>query len=296
MKSLKHIILISVAVMLVFSFNSCKKEGIYNPKQKIATIYKDYGDGQELYAKYIWNGNLLSSIIYPDAGATKYTYNSKNQTTKIEMEDSWADLEYDNAKLEEIKLYTEGTELCEIEFKHNGNKIVSAEMTIVDEELFFKQLVKKGSLTQHLFNAFVPSNMNMTLVHAYQNAPQSKGTGITLNINYSWAGKNISKVDASANILIFSLSMVSEYTYDNKTNPFYNGITFDFDDGDIFGFISSWMNQNNVLTCTSTMSVTGEEPEISQFSCQYEYEGNYPIKVVETEDDYCYATIYEYSK
>lgn len=307
MKTLKSIFVIAIAAMFVFSFTSCKKDGVYNPKQKISKIYDVYdedGDGvneEELYAQYIWNGNLLQKISYfGGESEVKYTYNSKKQATKIEMEDASADIEYDGSKLSKITAYQDGEKYFELAFEHNGNKIIAGKLTLENMEGFMKQLAKRGSLVQRIFNAFVPANMNETIAKHCENAKQSKGQSVTLDITYSWAGNNVSKVEISLNLFIYSVSVTGEYEYDNKLNPFYNGIILDFNDGNMDKWVSSWMDQNNMTKCVSTSS-SPEGKSIVTYTYDYKYDGDYPVDVTTTVtwqsgDQAGYILKYEYEK
>ena len=100
---MKRILLISAIALLAVAFVSCKKDGVYNPKHKVAKVYNEWTrttvttdasgsttriDSLNPYVaqEWAWGKKTLESITYKnDDGAVretkKYTYDDKNRIT-----------------------------------------------------------------------------------------------------------------------------------------------------------------------------------------------------------------------
>ena len=288
-------------LVLVVSFSACKKEGVYNPSKKIAAIYRTMEEepvykaaSKELIATYIWDGKLLSQIIYnySDPYTYTYKYNKQNQLIEVDMaSEGLMRVEYDGKNVKKVTFSMEGNELLGVEYIRDGKQITGADVDVSTDLL--EEFVKKNHshAIDDMLGTFLPFQMDKAFTqtmgkYAQHYSTDSKGS-LKGHINYEWNGKNVSKADFSLSIILASINMTSIYEYDNQINPFSGGLMANGEsiDTDILAMFHGWMNVNNVTKSTTSMNIEGEtETEI--ITCTYEYDNDdYPIKVL-TQDAY----------
>jgi hypothetical protein len=82
---------IAIASSVMFSFTSCKKDGVYKPKEKISQIFSQQSyysgvpeidqlfptEGKILEETWTWDGKLLSSIDYGGGYVAYFEYEKK---------------------------------------------------------------------------------------------------------------------------------------------------------------------------------------------------------------------------
>ena len=288
-------------LVLVVSFSACKKEGVYNPSKKIAAIYRTMEEepvykaaSKELIATYIWDGKLLSQIIYnySDPYTYTYKYNKQNQLIEVDMaSEGLMRVEYDGKNVKKVTFSMEGNELLGVEYIRDGKQITGADVDVSTDLL--EEFVKKNHshAIDDMLSTFLPFQMNKAFTQTMEKYAQhystdSKGS-LKGHINYEWNGKNVSKADFSLSIILASINMTSIYEYDNQINPFSGGLMANGEsiDTDILAMFHGWMNVNNVTKSTTSLNIEGEtETEI--ITCTYEYDNDdYPVKVL-TQDAY----------
>ena len=300
MKTLRNICIFMATIALVLSFSACKKEGVYNPSKKIAAIYRMMEDEPEykgaskaLIATYVWDGKLLSQIIYDnnnDPYTYIYTYNNKKQLIQVDMaSEGTMTVEYDGKNVDEISFSMNGSKLLDVEYIRKGNVITGADVDVSTDLL--EEFMKKdrSQVIQDMLGTFLPFQMDVAFTQTMEQMAQkysfdSKGS-LKGHIDYTWDGKNISKADFSLSILIYSVQITSTYQYDNQINPFSGGLMANGEsiDTDILAMFHGWMNVNNVTNSTTNLKAA-DENETTTISCQYEYdEDKYPTKVTTTD-------------
>lgn len=296
MKSLRNISIVIATLALVLSFSACKKDGVYNPSKKIAAIYRTMEDepsskgaSKELIATYVWDGKLLSQIIYngDEPYTYTYTYNNKKQLVAVDMASEGSiRVEYDGNKVEEVSFSINNSELLDVEFIRKGNQIIGADVEISTDLL--EELLKKkdNKVLCDVLSTFLPFQMDVAFTqtmkqYAQHYSADSKGS-LKGHIDYHWNGKNVSKAAFSLSFLIYSVQITSTYEYDNQINPFSGGLMANGEsiDEDILAMFHGWMNVNNITKSMTTMKAA-DETENSSITCSYEYDSdNYPVKVI----------------
>jgi YD repeat-containing protein len=282
--------------VLVVSFSACKKDGVYNPSKKIAAIYRTMEDepsskgaSKELIATYVWDGNLLSQIIYndDDPSTYTYTYNNKKQLIAVDMDSEGSiRVEYDGKNVEGVSFSMNNAELLDVQYIRKGNQIIGADVE-VSTDLLEELLNKKHSkVIRDALGIFLPYQMDIAFTQTMEQYAQhysadSKGS-LKGHIDYEWNGKNVTKASFDMSIIITSVQITSIYEYDNQINPFSGGMMANGEsiDTDILGMFHGWMNVNNITKSTVAMNVAGET-ETSGTTCTYEYDSDkYPVKVI----------------
>ena len=157
----KFVLLLAILLPVAASFTSCKKDGVYNPKQKISRIYYAYSSpdpffnsDKELKEIWDWDGNKLSTIAYYTKkgvdGTEKFSYDGKRLSRVDYVIPDGTNVAhvlyiYDGRKLDKMEYYS-GEELQEIhKYIYDGKKLSKVEVTfydILEANKFAQQMVK----------------------------------------------------------------------------------------------------------------------------------------------------------
>lgn len=294
---MKKILLVALAAMVAFTFSSCKKDGVYNPKHKIAKVYtgwtsvQTYTDASGSHTEtttvdpfvsqeWNWADKTLESIVnktrvvnyinnsvsYVDS-RTSYTYDDKNRITGMKYDDHAVEFAYnDDKKMSEIKT-KDGAELeSTVKFAYDGKLLSSIEVTN-----YYDYKKCEANLAKVL-----PAQI-MRSIELSINSVEAKDVHTsTTTITLEWDGKNVSQtVTKSAN-----RTVTTTYEYDGKLNPF-KGMYVAYDDCDFY-------SKNNVLKASSHVAAENISADyVDEYS--YEYDGKYPTLV-----KYVYVDEYEY--
>lgn len=268
--------LLPIAIALLFLATSCEKEGVYNPKQKIAHLYATQTTTQNgvtttidkyLWQNWNWDKNLLTSIDYymPD-GSLWYTesYQYDNQKRLIEIsstQDSKYAITYDGKHLSHIDCFYESELGQQIDFFYDGSLLTEIKSTI------FEDKGKSARLLPAVLQ-FIPNLPEQAANHILAKINSTKSGNMISTYKIEWAGKNISKITEDMSSDYFSFTVISEYTYDNKRNPFKNLFSTTFNE---------LYNANNVVKDSSIQTYSLSDDVFHSYTeYQYTYEGDYP--------------------
>ncbi|MBP5190892.1 MAG: hypothetical protein J6031_08280 [Bacteroidales bacterium] len=299
-----------MAIAAIGMFAACQKEGTFNPKEKIANVYEEYTSTSAWYngveweedthnqpkalsERWIWDGNLLSKIEYPEiyeidgVEATEnyvmtFTYDGK-QLVEANSEEERMVVTYDGKKLNKVDMYwgIQPNSITEpsvtYTFTYDGKKISKINVSMSDEDWKSNgSRMQKSRMIKMLTQSLLPSARDAEkLLVAAQKVAAKKGAkgSQTGELSLTWDGGNISKIVASYNGVQVA---TVEYTYDNKKNPYQ---------GFVFGLVGEtipsdeiglgFANENNITKMV--MSEFGEEPEVEEYT--YTYDGKWPVSV-----------------
>lgn len=101
----------------------------------------------------------------------------------------------------------------------------------------------------------------------------------------TYQGNNIVTVNNEVMVTDMSIKYTTNYTYDNKNNPFYQNCYSD---------VVSYASKNNVIYSNTKMYIDDIAYSEQSFSCSYTYDNNWPIEGLVTYEDVVYSTIIEY--
>lgn len=264
-----------LALVSLFLFSSCEKEGVYNPKQKIDRIYysaeiNDHGEtfniDKLLKEEWNWNGNLLESIAYYDdegnqAAVETYEYDGDRLVRIHYGYEGRYEFEYDGKRLSSVKCYAGDAVVNEVEVIHDGKKIVALNVTEWANDFYSETLPMRASVLRHLVPNISEQAANQLLAQTRQ--ANEKMCDIHYSFLFEWDGKNISKITETGD----AGTQVFEYTYDNMKNPF-KGL-FDINE---LEFYSLCVSENNVLSETIHLADTLIVGEYT-----FTYDGKYPV-------------------
>ena len=294
---------------MAVAFVSCQKDGVYNPKKRVAKVYNEWttttvttdSDGSRTVTEaqnpyvaeeWTWGDKTLSSVMYKDkdgkvTSTVNYTYDDDNRITGSSCGSEKAEYVYnDDKKLQSIKI-TDGPDYS-----------LTIEITYEDKVPASVKTVR--SYTFKKLSAFEKSIVPSYICEAIEAEQMLQKTTVssTYNTTIEWDGKNISKVVTTGEN---GYSNTTTYEYDGNTNPFkgmYAGLEGDFDVA---------YSVNNVVKATNSR-VDGSTTITSVNEYAYEYDGKFPTKVsttTETENtilgvNYKRTTVntttYEYTK
>ena len=328
---MKKLLVLTMAAAVVSLMGACKKEGVYNPKQKIAKVYNEssstdsYFDGtewhtnsrtqpKELIEEWTWDGKLLTQIAYPYTSEdgngnvttmyeyTKFTYDGK-QLTEVNSDWERMLITYDGKKLDKIELYYSDDKASSepnaiFTFTYDGKKISKMTANIENED-FGKGKngrPQMGRMTRMLLQSLTPdaSGTEKMLAATCEKARKAGAKGrVNVDMLLTWDGNNISKIESK---YMGTTVQTIEYTYDDKNNP-YQGFLFTIvGDLQVEDNPLAFGNENNI-TSVKMYEPGDEEPYTESFT--YTYDGKWPVSCTskhENSDDnnrYSYtSTIY----
>jgi hypothetical protein len=284
-------------------FSACKKDGVYNPKEKIAAIYQssDYsysyyneqtGAWEEEYShnspkslaeKWNWDGKKLSSIDFyyteeDENGnsvnlkeyTVNFTYDGK-QLTKVTDDsepNSYIEYSYDGKKIDKITMFYNGAAVETYTFSYDGKKIDKITLTYEENDWDTKSLRKHNVLQNIVWRSLIPDVSNASETASMVKRASKGSKSETMTVSLTWDGNNISKASSGEDAI--------EFTYDDKKNPL-GGFLGSFG-GEITDAVSEGFdcfNKNNVLTVKETFEGDSDYSETINFS--YTYDGKWPV-------------------
>ncbi len=296
-------------MVLMVLFAACtEKEGVYNPKKKIAKIYTSsvshYGRydpetgtlynqntfsyDKQLSEEWTWDGNKLSKItVYPISPAPNdqerghddihFTYDG-NQIQRIESENEYMTFTYDGKKLQQIQLFSTGSSnpFETYTFTHEGNKVTKVVFAFED------LLINKTSVNQMkkiLFRFILPSaeKANKALATLQQAAAKGSADGmVSIPMELTWTGDNVTGINA--NYLFPGMtgpearSLSATFEFDDKCNPFKNNFLLGMNDGSFSVF-----NENNMTKSTTITRFGDGYPFTDEITYSYTYDNQWPL-------------------
>lgn len=302
MKRILCILLVAAVSMAVVS---CKKEGSFNPKEKIVAIYQQQtsvtGDETTNVAKYkaedwVWEGKLLKEqISYNEDGTVlsrqMMTYKG-GRLVKVadESGDMYTEYTYKSGKLTRIAMVSEGEELFAADVEHDGSNISKMKMSIDIPDSMTAKFAERSLamvIPQQLASLLMPT---LTMV---QHGNQAEKQSMAISINFTYTDKNLTKM---AVVVSGFTIMTVTCTYDDMKNPMQG----------CFAMLSpSTLSKNNIVETKTGGMISSMEglPLPGNQKCSYTYTASdFPetmtTSFTTTEDDVTTTTtsttFYEY--
>lgn len=270
MKRIFCILLIAAVSMAAVS---CKKEGSFNPKEKIVAIYQQQtsvtGDETTNVAKYkaedwVWEGKLLKEqISYNEDGTVlsrqMMTYKG-GRLVKVadESGDMYTEYTYKSGKLTRIAMVSEGEEMFAADVEHDGSNISKMKMSIDIPDSMTSKFAERSLamvIPQQLASLLMPT---LTMV---QHGNQAEKQSMAININFTYTDKNLTKM---AVVVSGFTIMTVTCTYDDMKNPMQG----------CFAMLSpSTLSKNNIVETKTGGMINSMEglPIPGNQKCSYTY-------------------------
>lgn len=282
---MKRILLISAIALLAVAFVSCKKDGVYNPKHKVAKVYNEWTrttvttdasgsttriDSLNPYVaqEWAWGKKSLSSIMYKDSDGrvsetVNYTYDDKNRIVGSTGADNRkAEYVYnDDKKLQTVKISQGDHSEAVMEITYDG-KVPTTITTVYTYTI--------GKKVSDFARTIIPSYI-CDAIEANDISAKTTTISYTYTSVLEWDGKNISQVVTTSDD---NYKHTITYEYDGKTNPFAG--MYCSEDYEVF------YSKNNIVKRTESY-VEGNKTitEVDEYA--YEYDGKMPVKVITTD-------------
>ena len=279
------------AVIALFTACNKNQEGVFNPSKKIQKIYSVDNSGEkELVEVWNWEGKILSSIVNVDGDYTSsFSYDKKKRLVAIDTKDSHSEFTYDGNYLLRVVSSSNGEVEGTIDVVHENGKISELKMDVagLDLDLFKKSIANP---MRFVLPEAIPAVESMV-----KECPKS-AKNMQINAKLTWNGDNVSTMQITSNVPVLgTVTLTTDLTYDSKNNPIYGSFA------SIMSAASEifFLNKNNPMTKKSTLQSTLINRTLDSSEYSYEYEGNYPTKVIckTTDGDGdidVETTIYEY--
>ena len=310
---MKKLLVVLISGVLVLSFTSCKKDGVYRPGKKISQIYTEspvyeevYNEDEDYYDEvptgetiltlsqnWLWNGNLLEEKEIYDGleitGRYFFTY-EKNRLIRvmktwkepIEYSGQYAYV-YDKNKLDKIVIddYDGGSEM---NFVYDKNTLKEVNIFYDND---YDRSISPAEILEPLAmvldnNVFASLEANEAFVaDLTENISKSQKSLQNIKITFEWTKKNISKMTITSSN--FPVTYDVTFSYDKKVNPFCGLLFTEALEAVSYAPTASSSNvlmfsANNVTEMKMLASAPGHSSS-STTTISYEYDGNYPTKI-----------------
>ena len=286
------VLLLTVCV----SFNSCDKEGVYNPKQKIKKIYEEYSGGPKVLTEgWTWEKKHLTKIDYYDDNeiySTNRFFYEKNRLVKVENDDKdYSVITYDGNKYKKVEAYSEGELFITLNYHYDKNKVSKIDIVFHDINFDYYKKLEKGSLS-----TLISKEIILQIINQLANNDDAKVTSsMTATITFKYDGDNvkeevmetISKYEPMPGVKYQSNNKqtLTFNSYDNMQNPYYKFL----ETGGELSSKNNPLDVNIVQTFTFTTStdypgldpITNTTTSTNRITYTYTYEKKYPVKIVE---------------
>ena len=140
------VVLITICVLL----NSCKKEVVYNPEQRIRRIYNNAS--KDLQQEWNWKDNRLASILYYNNygfPCIEYYHYKNDKLVKVEDKNGYYQISYSNSRYKKIEYFNnEERILGTWDFSYRNNKVYQINFKYSDSYLIDK-VKESGFLWVH---------------------------------------------------------------------------------------------------------------------------------------------------
>ncbi|MDR2557096.1 MAG: hypothetical protein LBC49_05225 [Bacteroidales bacterium] len=279
-------VLITIIAAIVL-FAGCAKDGVFDPNGKIKKIYRssvyyDYENPKELKERWTWDGDLLKKIEHIYNGRTQmsveFQYDGKRVFRIIEDDDTKYVFEYKGSKIEKITIWYYDEKDADIEYIYKNSKIVEQKITFYDE-FFGPDFAPSKSPLRFFVSQKMLYSLNKIMAKRNSKGKEASASAV---FSYEYEKDNVktaslvyTETDGEDT---YKSTAKEEYTYDDKSNPFYNYPIPDTDGG-----IATQLSKNN---CTKIIYsyidekngvVVFEELDSSEI-CTYKYDDDLPVE------------------
>lgn len=290
---MKRFVICLAAIGLIFSFNACKKDGVYNPSKKVSKIYTEvylYDSAGSvtcsipvLSENYTWDKNRLKELdsyiegrqigkqifVYDGNRLARIDHVYPDYPTEIEYQTIFS---YEGSKLHKATILEEGDIEIEMEYIYDKNKISEIVYTIYNEGLRSANILEplKQVMDPNVVEVLSSDKEILACMEAKNGLTHKAGVE-TRKVFLEWEKDNISQIKVEDGHFTRNVSL----TYDNKKNPFYSRPIEDITEvSPAYSMFSYFCNKNNIvqMESTSPMGLT------RTVSIEYEYDGSYPVK------------------
>lgn len=299
-------------------------DGVFNPMMKIANV-----TGDNINEDWTWTNDQLTAIQYQNVSST-ISYNG-NQMSEITMSTTDAttntQFTYNNNQLIQVKNSLNNTNAVNLTLQHNANNKISYADIQINQTYatsifnqLFDQFFNKHTKGTYNPNAKIDienatgkatlnwngNNMNKMIANFNTKFTITAGEikQMLENIDPSILGNYASIIDAinllpntTALPIKCTINDTTNYTFDNKNNPYYGFLCYELETSEI---VLKGLSQNNVLTSQTNNGVIvtihipllGDQsipiplPSYSQ-SYQYQYNAKgFPTEVTSNKNSY----------
>ncbi|MDR2868571.1 MAG: hypothetical protein LBV46_03410 [Bacteroidales bacterium] len=316
----KNLFLLVTATLL---FAACQKDGVYNPKEKIASIttnytftmtYPDFPElnntdmDEQWTEQWTWDKKLLKHIDAGDGYFLDFQYDGK-QIQKIVTHDGYYQYTYKDKKVDKVE-YFEGTELVgTISYQYEGKKVSTITNTYSFEGNNDILSKKKAQIQKKALSFMLPNSLIKESHQHSAKLAKKIGMGakelvqVVSKTTLTWDGDNVSKMTTTTQYGSAGIAFteITEFTYDNKNNPYYHA--FDVIEESEY---NTNLSKNNVTKIKIT-SIDSEYPDFfaqEEYNYTYKYDSsNFPTSIIQSnewvdpeaieDDDTYYPGIYK---
>jgi len=274
---MKKIPFILIVFLTLFLISGCQKEDVYNPKEKIQSIFDYTISSKSPYISFLYVEEKISKAVFYDQTIFEFEYNEDNQVSAIYSY-------YGNKPYGYVSITYLDKKLSKVEYYDNSN-------VVFQKDTFYRNHGEiygyKSYLAAIRSKDYEPLTQNSKLFQTYMHVQNPKSVkAITADVksgfvlisqtNVTYTKGNVTQLET---VYQNGFTVLSNFTYDSEKNPLY-GLPFAFMDYINFPSapISSYCKNNFISASYCEYYVSPGDVTIENFELVYQ-KNDYPSQI-----------------
>lgn len=281
-----------VVCALVFTMAACGAKGDANVK-KISQFIDENNDsatGDSVVYACIWAGDQMESLVYDNLYSDVLDFNAKltyeeGRVSVIEDVQFVTKLSYSDGRLDQINQFThDGVRLHQYVFNYTSDDCAEITHNSMSHEAI------------QWIEAMVYDKRDSMGNEVRYEMPADTSLQVSAECKCRWENGNL--VSISCNFVEAGFTATTTLQYDDKVNPFYQQCV-GFNRLDLMmvelsaGENHLGFSKNNITKARVAFVMGADQSNTVSRVFDYEYEGDYPVRVTFGQDGPSYRYVYE---
>lgn len=274
MKKLVYLLFILITLITI---SGCQKEDIYNPDEKIQSIYDYSYSAKSPYVSFIYEEEKISKAVFIGGMVFEFEYNEDDQVSAIYAYYSnnpcgYVIMSYFDKKLSKVDYYDSPNHIFQKDtfYRHHGEIYGYKSYIAVANLKNYESYTQNSRLFQSLMHVQNPKSVKSLKVDAKSEFVLSSQTNVT------YTKSNITSFET---VYQNGFTTIFNFTYDSEKNPLY-GLPFALIDHTTFPSapLSSYCKNNFTSTSYCEYYTTPGEYTTEIYELVYQKNG-YPSQI-----------------
>lgn len=280
---MKKLLFIFIVFCTLFLISGCQKEDVYNPKEKIQSIFDYTISSKSPYLSFIYEEKKISKAIFYDQTVFKFEYNNDDQVSAIysyfgNNPYGYVTMTYIDKKLSKVEFYDNSNVVFQKDtfYRHRGEIYGYKSYIAVYDLKNYESYTKKYKLFQTYMHVQNPES-----VKAIKSDAKS-GMVLSSQTNVTYTKSNITRLET---VYQNGYTTIREFTYDSEKNPLY-GLPFALIDHTTFPSapLASYCKNNFISSSYCGYYETPQTTTVENYELVYQ-KNDYPSQIY-TNDNY----------
>ena len=274
---MKKIPFILIVFLTLFLISGCQKEDVYNPKEKIQSIFDYTISSKSPYISFLYVEEKISKAVFYDQTIFEFEYNEDDQVSAIYSY-------YGNKPYGYVTMTYLDKKLSKVEYYDNSNVVFQKDTFYRNDGQIYGY---KSYLAAKRSKDYETITQNSRLFQTYMHVQNPKSVkAITADVksgfvlisqtNVTYTKGNVTQLET---VYQNGFTVLSNFTYDSEKNPLY-GLPFAFMDYMNFPSapISSYCKNNFISASYCEYYVSPGDVTIENFELVYQ-KNDYPSQI-----------------